>query len=148
MMRLRNCRHCGKSSKQAKRGGYCSDVCRYKAWMETAEPCIYCGMPANSVDHVPPTSVRPILVGMGVQRWDFVEVSACGECNSAIGAKALWTVRERKAWVKQFLKRKYRRVLSLPDWTGEEIEELGRGLQDHVKATSALKKLTQGRLGW
>lgn len=105
-------------------------------------------MPASTIDHVPPVSARPILKEMGVEKWAFMEVPSCQECNSAIGAKALWTVRERKAWVKEFLKRKYRRILKLPDWTEEETEELGRGLKDHVIATSSLKKLTQGRIGW
>lgn len=147
-MRLRNCRHCGRGVKRAMKGGYCSDVCRYKAWKETAEPCTYCGMPAGSIDHVPPMSARPILVSMGVTKWDFVEVPSCIECNSAIGAKKLWTVRERKQWIKEYLRKKYSRILRLPDWSEDEIDELGRGLKDHIIASSSLKKLTQGRLGW
>lgn len=147
-MRLHNCRHCSKPIKRPKHGGYCSDMCSYKAWKETAEPCTYCGMPANTIDHVPPISARPILTSMGVSRWDFLEVPSCHECNSAIGAKALWTVRERKQWIKGFLSKKYKRILKMPNWTEEEISELGRGLKDHVEAFTALKKLTIGRVGW
>ena len=92
--------------------------------------------------------MRPILIAHGVTRWDFVEVEACRECNSSIGAKALFTLAERKRYVKESIRRRYRRILELPEWTEAQLLELGPGLKDFVAAQAYLSVLTRKRLAW
>lgn len=147
-MKINLCLHCAKKFKARAGKKYCSDKCRYEAWRVTAHPCYYCGCPANTVDHVPPQSARPILMQHQVSKWPFIEVNACLECNSALGAKAIWTLPERKAHIKKWLARRYSRVLKTPKWTPEEIDELGRGLHQFVKESQFLAELTRNRINW
>ncbi len=83
---------------------FCSPACRgdNRNTERSAEyTCVYCGLIANTVDHIPPISVRPTLVDLGLAgRYQFLEVRACQQCNSALGARSLWTVKQRKAWIK------------------------------------------------
>jgi hypothetical protein len=43
---------------------------------------------------------------------------------------------------------KYKRILTLPDWTEKELEELGPCLRQTVESTATLKRLTKERLAW
>lgn len=147
-MRISLCQHCGRRFKPRRGKRYCSDMCRYEAWKATASPCYYCGCPAETVDHVPPRSVRPILIQMGVTRWDFIEVEACKECNCVLGHKSLWTLTERKAYIKQWLRRRYRRYISMPAWTDAELDELGRGIQQYVDQGRIIGELARKRIAW
>ncbi len=147
-MKIALCRNCGKKFKPRRGKKHCSDTCRYEAWKVTCAPCFYCGMPADTVDHVPPQMARPILIAHGVSRWDFVEVEACHECNSSIGAKALYTLAERKKYIKERIRARYRRILQMPEWSEDQLKELGPGLKDFVAAQAYLALLTRKRLGW
>ena len=57
--------------------------------------CVYCGGPGNTEDHVPPRA--SYLIGIG----DFVRVRACLDCNAALGARPLFTIADRKAWIRE-----------------------------------------------
>jgi hypothetical protein len=107
-------------------------------------------MPAEGTDHVPPTSVRPIILAEGSTRWPFVEVDCCNECNSLLGAHMPWTVNGRKELIKQKLRRKYRKYLAIPDWSAEELaEHPPRGLLGTFIHEGIMVKLaTLARLKW
>ena len=147
-MRIALCHHCGKHFKPRAGKRYCSDRCRWEAWRETAHPCYYCGAPAETIDHVPPQSVRPILIEYNVTKWNFVEVDACRECNSLLGARQPWALAERKAKIKELLRKQYRRYLEIPEWTEVELGDLGRGLSDFVAEGQVLQKWLKQRLAW
>jgi hypothetical protein len=109
--------------------------------------CIYCGQVGDNVDHVPPTCARPNLISMGLQfQYPFLEVRCCGECNSALGSQGFWTVTERKRYIKQWLVRRYARVLGMPEWTPEELLDLGPGLSIHVSSGIYKKQVIERRL--
>lgn len=92
--------------------------------------------------------MRPYLESVGETRFAFLQVPACRECNCALGAKALWTVRERKEYVKRWLERRYARELSMPGWSDDEVRELGPSLQQDVVAGLAVRDLVRRRLQW
>jgi hypothetical protein len=100
------------------------------------------------MDHVPPWSARSILIEYGVTKWDFVEVEACRQCNSALGNKTLWTLTERKAYMKDWIRRRYKRVLNQPEWSEDEKAELGHSLCEYVTAYQILAEITRRRLKW
>ena len=109
--------------------------------------CIYCGQIGDSIDHVPPSSTRPALINMGLQyEYPFLEVRSCRECNSALSDQAFWTIPERKKYIKKWLLRRYMRVLSMPDWTPEEILDLGPGLSIHVSSGIYKKRVIERRI--
>jgi hypothetical protein len=148
------CRWCSKSFRDRPGKLYCSSQCRYQGWLSKqavgtiATPCVYCGIPAETVDHVPPRSVRPYLADRCPGRFPLHEVHACQECNTALGARPLWTLAERKRFIKSWLARRYRRFLKQPTWAPEEIEELGHNLRTVVVKHQVLKELTVARIAW
>lgn len=108
-------------------------------------------MPGESVDHVPPRSVRAIILQEGAQnRWPFVEVPACLECNCFLGSRPPWSLAERKVVAKQKIKRRYARFLAIPKWTPEELEKYPkRGvLRGYIDEGIILRDATELRLKW
>ena len=100
--------------------------------------CHYCGAPADTKDHIIPLAYmrngRPkSAYGVGET------VDCCRECNSLLGAKALFSIEERAHEIAQCLSRRYSKILNAPYWSPEEIEELGPGLQQTVKAKQFLR---------
>jgi hypothetical protein len=111
----------------------------------SGNPCYYCGLPCDTVDHVPPKSAREYL---DLKRYPRFLIPACRECNNLLGARSLYTPGERKKFIKRALKKRYGRVLLAPSWTDQEIAELGPCLQSTVRASEALKRLVRRRLAW
>lgn len=147
-MKISLCRNCSKKFKARRGKRYCSDMCRYEAWKLTSEPCFYCGCAADTTDHVPPRSARAILLEFSVERWPFIEVPACHECNCALGARPLWTLPERKAFVKKWIRKRYRYYLNLPEWTEREVSKLGYNLKTIVEVSTIIAELARRRLKW
>jgi 5-methylcytosine-specific restriction endonuclease McrA len=125
---------------------YCSDRCRYADWAEgfgdrrDIKPCWYCGVPSDTIDHIPPRKIRDFLVERKMTQYPFVELWACRECNLLLGARTIWDVHRRKAFIKKALKRKYRRYLNIPPWSDAEISRLGPGLQPVVLHGLAMRE--------
>lgn len=111
-------------------------------------PCIYCGMPASSVDHIPPQSMRMQLGAVELAAIHEQEVPACRECNSALGARPLLTVTERRAYVKDWLRRHYASYLRIPEWCESDLLQLGAGLQGMIRRNIAVRDDVRKRLRW
>jgi len=60
----------------------------------------------------------------------------------------LWTVPERKAYIKQWLKRRYGHYLELPHWAEDELDELGPTLRQYVESGGKVAELIRARLRW
>ena len=131
---------------------FCTDQCRKNAAKESRAAeyvCTYCGLLGETIDHVPPKSIRNRLVELDLANpQHFREVRSCRECNSIIGARPPWTVSARRRELHKILKRRYAKYLEMPNWTEEEIEELGPGMQESVREGLVVKALTQARIAW
>lgn len=151
-MKIANCPVCSRQFKFRPNRKYCSEKCRYEAWRigQNAKPCYYCGVPADGIDHVPPRSVRSILIQEQNRRWPFVEVNCCHECNSILGARPPWTLPERKAKVKIALRRRYGRVLHMPDWTEAQIAEYEERslLGAYIRESVLIARIARQRIEW
>lgn len=112
------------------------------------EPCIYCGLPATGIDHIPPRAMRHKLQDLGEYVGTWIEVPSCSWCNSTLNDLALLTITDRKLYIKQRIRAKYKRILSSVDWTDEQLEELGYSLKSKIKATMSKKKILKLRLDW
>ena len=118
--------------------------------------CYYCGLPADSIDHVVPQSIleAAVMAGdmesyLGLIGWGrTLIVKSCRQCNSLLGASLQHTLAERKAELKARLKRKLARDLNIPDWTEVELEELGPRLRQVVTDGLERKHQAQARLRW
>lgn len=147
-MKIVLCRYCGSKFKHRKGKLYCNDKCRYSAWSETAEPCYYCGSPADTIDHIPPKSVRQFLIDHQVSKWEFKEVSACHECNTSLGTRLPWTPSGRKEAIKEILRKKYKHELAMPAWGQKEIDDLGHGLKEFVNQSRLFGEWIRKRIQW
>lgn len=117
-------------------------------------PCFYCGVPADSVDHVIPQSLLLAVAALDPRIARYLVrarsrvVPACRECNSALGSEVYRTMEDRRNAAKKHLRRKYRRALALPSWTAAEIRSLGFTLRTYVESGLRLQQLTEERLRW
>lgn len=138
---------------------YCSDHCRFKFWaaghprvskpLDNCMPCYYCGVPADTVDHVPPRSVRVRLAELNLQnRYAHHEVPCCFECNSLLGARAPFGLTDRKRYLKTRLSRRYAKLLRIPKWDDAELAEVGHSLQSYVLHGVIASELARARLAW
>jgi NMD protein affecting ribosome stability and mRNA decay len=148
------CAHCGKATvqKTAKMRIYCTSACRAASWRNpetSARPCMYCGVPAGTVDHIPPKSIRDFLLSQGLyDRYPNVEVDACHECNCLLGARPLWTIVVRKRFIKQALRRRYKRILSMPDWTDAELGRMSPTMQATIQARIDIREWVNRRIDY
>lgn len=154
-MERRKCNHCSSTFiVRTRMQVYCTKQCRFNHHYHRRmkgggpKPCVYCGAPADTTDHVPPRAYRKFLEETGNRKWPFLEVAACRECNSFLGAKALWSLTARKKACKEHIQHKYAEYLNTPPWSEAEREELGPNLDSEVGAAEAIKHVAQQRLAW
>ena len=112
--------------------------------------CTYCGgLERPTRDHVVPEAIK--RNGKG-KRFDIGPiVPACHECNSLLGDRYLLTVRERAAYLLRRYRARYARLLATPEWTDEELDELGDRLRRviigaQMERADVLRRLNHLRL--
>lgn len=115
--------------------------------------CVYCGVFADSEDHVVPRHLLEragelsvdLSKVMRMQRW---VVPACRECNTMIGGRLYPTLAERRAAAHAGIRRKYASYLRVPDWSDEELDEMGPTAQREIVAAMAVRDWVRKRLAW
>ena len=127
-------------------------VCYYA---EEQPPCYYCGLPATTKDHVLPQMIREQLRDLGPQvlaeltaAFRVETVDACRECNSLLGAHYDRTLGIRKARLKDALRRRFRRLLAMPEWGLDELKTLQGALQQQVESYVVMRQVVRSRIEW
>ena len=101
--------------------------------------CTYCGETADTYDHVAPVSSVNGGRRASVRNRKLC-VPACRECNSVLGNRGGDTVGDRAAYlVGRYLKR-YRKSLAQPDWSEDEMAELGPNMRREVARAMAARE--------
>lgn len=103
--------------------------------------CFYYGNYACSKDHIPPVSYPD----------DFKEenriiVRSCLLCNSLLGNKYLLTFLERFDYLLIKYQKRFKKILEMPDWTQDEIEEITGSLKRKVILDLKKKKAVEQKL--
>ena len=153
-MKTSQCAYCANPFRARGHKRFCSDRCRFRGWADgltqEAIPCIYCGVPAETIDHIPPRAYREQVRIAGLSaRYPEIEVDACRECNCLLGARALWTVAVRKQFIKRSLRRRYRKYLLIPDWSKDDlIEYQGARLTVYIETGMIIRDITKKRIAW
>ena len=106
-----------------------------------ASTCFYCGQPATCMDHFPPVSQY-------VHGSDSWLVPSCSECNSLAGDSIQYTLEQRRAYVREKLSKRYRKLLNMPEWSDEELNELGESLRESVVRALHEKHHIESRISW
>jgi hypothetical protein len=122
---------------------------RYDRAGELGDPCIYCGVASSEWDHVPPLHYVERLDDDQIDALDLRLLPCCSECNTFLSGIILTTVKARRNYVKDRLRRKYRSWLEMPEWSPDEIGELStedarRQMTAHARFSSFIK----GRLNF
>lgn len=83
--------------------------------------CSYCGAwDGNNRDHVVPASYNQTK-----KHFKCLTIPSCGECNVLLGSRLYFSIPSRAAYLLGTYERRYKKLLKQPDWTPEEIEEIG-----------------------
>jgi 5-methylcytosine-specific restriction endonuclease McrA len=85
--------------------------------------CVYCGDPADEIDHQPPITRVPDYRTFGLERELYITVPCCRECNILLSDALTIDLLEREVILKNKLAKKYRRVLKGRTWTEQEIRD-------------------------
>lgn len=108
--------------------------------------CIYCGMPAESLDHIPPLCTYSDNK-QNPRRRKNVCVPACKECNCTLSCHHLMTISERAEYLADRYSIKYRKILNIPVWSEEEIQSLGNSLSNYMRARNRQRESIVMRIG-
>lgn len=151
LLPIRGCKFCFKPFRPNRPWQqFCGMSCRRAASNDDIKieyVCTYCGVVGETIDHVPPTSIRPMLVELGLAgQYPFIIVRACKECNCALGDRAYWTVEQRRAYIAKWLTRRYRKYLGLPEWTQKNLDGLEYNLRQLTMHGLAVKQLITARI--
>ena len=117
---------------------------------ENVTPCYYCGMSAIARDHTIPRIILKSLdsVGINIRGRRKLIVPTCTQCNSLLGASYQKTLEKRKQILKNRLRKKYRKLLAMPDWTEKDLEPMGYSLQTTIISSLIKKEEIKRRLAW
>jgi len=112
-----------------------------------ATPCAYCGMPAETDDHVIPwsfyASVNDCVI-LSAYRWALVP--ACYECNCIAGDKVFETISQKRRYIQERLRCRYRKILSIPPWSEEDLADLSPLLAQYVRHGLKLRAIISQRI--
>jgi hypothetical protein len=107
-----------------------------------ATPCAYCGMPAEGDDHLIPLSFYQAgMDAIEMSHWRFTLVPACNECNLLAGDRVFETVSQKRRYIQERLRCRYKKILAIPVWDEEEIESLSEDFARYVRYGLKLKEI-------
>lgn len=120
------------------------------------KPCHYCGQPADTEDHVLPQTIAEqvgavdptLLAALHAPFGDTRTVPACRECNSLLGPRYDRNLSSRKARLKSILRRRYKGLLTMPEWPLSDLRELEGGLLRFVEARVVQREIVRARIDW
>lgn len=95
--------------------------------------CFYCGLPADTMDHVIPISHLAALLDAGFIKYSQI-VPACQECNCLAGSNVFEDFFEKRAYVRTRLQKRYKDLLKMPYWFPEQIAEMGPNMAKRLRA--------------
>jgi 5-methylcytosine-specific restriction endonuclease McrA len=108
--------------------------------------CVYCGQPADTLDHCPPLSRIDDYESLGLRRELYLTVPSCRHCNALAADSLQDNIFERIDYVKDRLSNKLKKYLKKIEWDDEEIEELGPSLASAVLANNKKTELAISRV--
>jgi hypothetical protein len=100
--------------------------------------CVYCGMLAGTGDHFPPAtlSLRGVIL------------PSCQECNGFAGTLSGTDFDGRVKVVKAAISKRYKRVLNMPVWSADELDEVEYAMRRGIEAWQEERRIAQSRLAW
>lgn len=100
--------------------------------------CVYCGDPCQSEEHWPPASYGNL---------GYV-LPCCLECNSFAGTEWPTDFLKRCRHVKDKLEKKYYKLAHLPEWSDDELDEIGYGIREGILQCRGESRRAKRRVAW
>jgi hypothetical protein len=100
--------------------------------------CTYCGDNAEEFDHFPPRAVT----NYGLL------VPCCRECNSHISTLYAFSFKDRSLLAKDKIRKKYSKLLRIPEWDEEELNDMAPHMRDSVLDGQRIQEIIKQRLAW
>lgn len=112
--------------------------------------CVYCGMDAIARDHLRPFSYDNIRTTRSESNYKDLTniIPACTDCNNMLSNMMFKSIADKAEYIARRLSVRFKKVLASPDWTEEDLSELGHSLKSYVKKTQNKKKLVQARIAF
>ncbi len=107
-------------------------------WMFDNQVCFYCGEHAVQKEHVVP---QVTLYPSGI-------VPSCQECNLLAGAALHTNVLDKLMFIKDLRLKRYRKLLEMPEWSWDEIQDLGKNLRSLVVAAQKARDIIVSQVKW
>jgi len=107
-------------------------------WARETNSCIYCGDIARHVEHVIPRD-------MGMPTYT---VPSCAECNLLANKFYGGGVFEKQDFIHKKIRKRYSKLLAMPEWDQTELDELKGRLRLYVEGSQVCKRFVVGRLSW
>jgi len=109
--------------------------------------CFYCGAIPESQDHVIPWSMMySVEKHKGSDKGP--RTPACMSCNCILESFFFDTLYERCSYIKNYLIKKYSKILKTEDWTVEELKTIQGKLKNHIINQQNLKKEAEPKVFW
>ena len=128
--------------------GAAYDILRGEIHKDGYRQCIYCGEPADTLDHVPPKTRVYDYRSLNLIKEYYFKVYCCKECNNLLSDTLQDCLFDRIEVLKAKLYRRYRRYLKIPEWEAEELAELGKTLKEEVLSAIRLRDAIEYRLDY
>ena len=100
--------------------------------------CAYCGEYGDEVEHVVP-------------RWTGLPtytLLACRECNGIAGGKLFKSFEARKGYIQAKLRKRYAKILRMPEWDETELKEMGYAMRVQIRAYEDARRIMERRVSW
>lgn len=121
---------------------------RYQPYGQLGDPCVYCGIRADTMDHVPPLRTVEMMADADIDRANLRKYPACRECNSWLADCRLTGLTNRRAIVREKIRKKYKRLLRMPRWDEDELAELSEQFAEFMRKSSDAADIAKRRIGW
>lgn len=105
--------------------------------------CFYCGDFGNTKDHIPAISYARFF-----PEAEKILVRACYLCNTGLGNKPFNTLQTRCEFLLKYYKRKYKKYLSQPHWSDEEMDEINGSLQSTIHIAMKNKRYAEEKINY
>ena len=107
--------------------------------------CVYCGWPCDSRDHVVPRCMD-YDQGKNAPTNMNNTIPSCRECNSLLGSQFFLNIGDRACYLNDRYKSRYGKLLLMPVWEKNEIEEEEGRLKQYIKSSIEQKESVNTRI--
>jgi hypothetical protein len=121
---------------------------RYKAHGSVGDPCAYCGVTSDAVDHIPPIHLVERCIEIGIDVSNPRTYPACRECNSILSGQLVTSIAERRRIVQAGLRERYKKYLRIPRWDDDELEELDERFRESIRRSALFGEWIRSRLAF